>query len=426
MAGACLATPGLMVGRGEADVLTHPRGVIGNGSNHARNIGLVDRGIEGGPRRRRSSGDATGRLAILGIIASTVLLVIATFSIALNIETGDDVLKARVSYTPHDAIMIMGDAGFTSANGVTDGTGSAIDPFIIENWEIDASLDGFGVYVYSTTDHYIIRNVHVFGAGSMGVVMYQAPHGAVEGCLMDNGMAGILLMETNDCDVTGNEVTDQELVGIELYTCQWVNLTGNTLLNNNMSSLAGIDACNITVSSNTCSDSNWSGIMAEESGYWLIDDNNVSGNGFFGIGMNNTWEITIEGNDVTSNAEYGVYLGNSTDISVFHNVFIGNGVQALQDSCVNMAWDDGYPSGGNYWSDYAGSDDYSGVDQDVPGADGIGDTPYLFDTGGNDRYPWMTPDMVIIPEFGALVAPLLSVALAVCVISWARRGRRHS
>lgn len=343
----------------------------------------------------------------------------------MNIGNGDDVLKARVSYMPHDAIMIMGNSGFTLANGITDGTGTAIDPFIIENWEIDASLDGYGVYLYMTTAHYIIRNVHVFGAGSMGVVMYQAPHGTVEGCLMDNGMAGILLMETDDCNVTGNEVTDQELVGIELYTCQWVNLTGNTLLNNNMSSLAGIDAGNIRVSSNTASNSNWSGIMVEESGYWWIENNNISGNGFFGVAMNNSWEITIEGNDVTSNAEYGVYLGNSTDISVFHNVFIGNGVQAMEDTCVNTAWDDGYPSGGNYWSDYTGSDDNSGIDQDIPGADGIGDTPYAFDIGGTDRYPWMTPDMVIIPEFGALLVPLLAISSIICVIFRSERLRRR-
>ena len=349
---------------------------------------------------------------------------IATLSIAFNIGTGDDVLKARVSYTPHDAIMIMGNTGFTLANGVTDGTGSAIDPYIIENWEIDATLDMFGVYIYGTTAHYIIRNVHVFGAGSMGVVMYQAPHGSVEGCLMDSGMAGILLMETDDCNLTGNEVTGQDLVGIEMYTCQQVNIIGNTLLNNNMSSIAGIDASDIFVSSNTCLDSNWSGIMLEESGYWDIDDNNISGNGFFGIAMNNTWGITIENNEVTSNAEYGVYVGNSTDVGVFHNVFIGNGVQAMQDTCVNTVWDDGYPSGGNYWSDYSGSDENNGIDQDVPGADGIGDTPYVIDVGGTDRYPWMTPDMVIIPEFPLAALPLMILALVAVVTRWSSRSRR--
>src|SRR5213076_3134076 len=41
------------------------------------------------------------------------------------------------------------------------------------------------------------------------------------------------------------------------------------------------------------------------------------------------------------------------------------------------AWDDGYPQGGNFWSNYRGADQCSGPGQDVcNGPDGIGDTPY--------------------------------------------------
>ena len=43
-------------------------------------------------------------------------------------------------------------------------------------------------------------------------------------------------------------------------------------------------------------------------------------------------------------------------------------------------WDDGYPSGGNYWSDYTGTD---------ADGDGIGDTTYIIDTTNEDRYPLM-------------------------------------
>jgi len=48
---------------------------------------------------------------------------------------------------------------------------------------------------------------------------------------------------------------------------------------------------------------------------------------------------------------------------------------------VNV-WDDGYPSGGNYWSDYTGVDANS---------DGIGDTPYILDAQNVDNYPLMQP-----------------------------------
>jgi PKD repeat protein len=48
-------------------------------------------------------------------------------------------------------------------------------------------------------------------------------------------------------------------------------------------------------------------------------------------------------------------------------------------------WDDGYPSGGNYWNDYAGTDLYSGPYQNETGSDGIGDTWYPV----GDHYPLM-------------------------------------
>jgi len=50
-------------------------------------------------------------------------------------------------------------------------------------------------------------------------------------------------------------------------------------------------------------------------------------------------------------------------------------------------WDDGYPSGGNYWSDYAGVDEKSGPNQNQPGSDGIGDTPYVINSNNRDNYP---------------------------------------
>jgi len=54
-------------------------------------------------------------------------------------------------------------------------------------------------------------------------------------------------------------------------------------------------------------------------------------------------------------------------------------------------WDDGYPSGGNYWSDYNGTDMLSGPYQNESGSDGIGDAAYAIDTNNIDRYPLMNP-----------------------------------
>ena len=77
--------------------------------------------------------------------------------------------------------------------------------------------------------------------------------------------------------------------------------------------------------------------------------------------------------------------------NLFHkNNFINNNVQA--DGYAD--WDNGYPSGGNFWSDYNGPDLFSGPFQDIPGSDGIGDMQYNITTewvNDQDNYPLMDP-----------------------------------
>lgn len=71
---------------------------------------------------------------------------------------------------------------------------------------------------------------------------------------------------------------------------------------------------------------------------------------------------------------------------------MNNTHQASSDTYSNdNSWDDGYPSGGNYWSDYTGVDGNSGSNQDLSGSDGVGDTPYTIDNNNRDRYPLANP-----------------------------------
>jgi len=87
----------------------------------------------------------------------------------------------------------------------------------------------------------------------------------------------------------------------------------------------------------------------------------------------------------------GIVLQSTTGAQVYHNNLIKNAVQASDDNPGKNQWDNGYPSGGNYWSDYNSTDNCSGPQQNVcPSHDGIGDTSYTF-SSGQDNYPLMTP-----------------------------------
>jgi hypothetical protein len=57
----------------------------------------------------------------------------------------------------------------------------------------------------------------------------------------------------------------------------------------------------------------------------------------------------------------------------------------------NNTWNDVYPLGGNFWSDYTGVDLYSGPYQNETGSDGLGDTPYIINADNVDNYPLMNP-----------------------------------
>lgn len=96
---------------------------------------------------------------------------------------------------------------------------------------------------------------------------------------------------------------------------------------------------------------------------------------------------SIVRNSMTNSVE-GIHLQDSSSNLIYHNNFANNTVQVYSHNSTNI-WDDGYPSGGNYWSDYNGTDLFSGPYQNVTGNDGIGDTPYTIDANNKDRFPYM-------------------------------------
>lgn len=77
--------------------------------------------------------------------------------------------------------------------------------------------------------------------------------------------------------------------------------------------------------------------------------------------------------------------------NIHHNNFLANAEQVgfAQPSGVRSNWDNGYPSGGNYWSDYSSVDQHSGPNQDQPGSDGIGDVSVTINSINIDHYPLM-------------------------------------
>jgi hypothetical protein len=108
----------------------------------------------------------------------------------------------------------------------------------------------------------------------------------------------------------------------------------------------------------------------------------------------------LSGNIITANNVGIEFHGPNHNNFIFHNSFVDNTIQIAEGEAsdnINI-WDNGYPSGGNYWSDYTGNDTRSGPYQNETGSDGIGDTPYIIDASNRDNYPLMNlfaPNLII-------------------------------
>ena len=69
-------------------------------------------------------------------------------------------MKVPDIYTPRPPIYINGNENFTEENGVVGGNGTKENPYIIEGWEINASITD-GIRIENTTAYFVIRNCYL-------------------------------------------------------------------------------------------------------------------------------------------------------------------------------------------------------------------------------------------------------------------------
>jgi len=105
--------------------------------------------------------------------------------------------------------------------------------------------------------------------------------------------------------------------------------------------------------------------------------------------------LKSSGNNITANIiaenHVGIDLSNSNNNIIYHNNFISNDIQVSISTSTGNTWDNGCPSGGNYWSIYTSVDLYHGPSQNETGSDGINDTQYTIAINNIDRYPLVHP-----------------------------------
>jgi parallel beta-helix repeat protein len=205
-----------------------------------------------------------------------------------------------------------------------------------------------------------------------------------------NVYRGILLDNCENSDVRKNVVTLNS-IGIMLHASEHNVMEDNKVTHNGEGILLTFSNRNI-VDANEAVENGGNGIRLYNSSYNEVSHNNASIDNTGIVLETSSNNNTIVGNNVASNYN-GILVGYYSDNNaIYHNNFLHNTAQVAQitSECVNF-WDNSYPSGGNYWSDYNGTDIRSGPYQNETGSDGIWDHPYAIDEDNQDNYPLVSP-----------------------------------
>ncbi len=359
---------------------------------------------------------------------TTVVVAVVLFLIVLLLSAFS--FRARASLE-HDPIFIFGDSQFTTENGVVAGNGTVSDPYIIEGWDIDASMF-HGIELRSTSAYVVIRDVfihsgnshtgsnscsqHEFGGEPVchGISLNGADNVMVENSTLTENFHGIKVQNSLNVIVSNMTFNDSEHVDMWVRDSSYVTvansslssgglylfLTTDVVVERNLITgfvLSSYSIGNLLIKQNT--------IRGQDQGYAWLGGVQISGCGSCAppIFVRNA---TIEENDIRmvsaaiiladveslSNLSFAgtvrnntieaidnwFKIANSKDIIVYGN-YLRGAAEPLSafGQISNISWDAGYPLGGNYWAVYEGVDRCRGPNQDVcPSPDGLGDTPF--------------------------------------------------
>jgi hypothetical protein len=229
--------------------------------------------------------------------------------------TGTSGVCSASEYTLHSSILIVGDENFTSENGVSGGSGTADDPFIISGWEINASTQA-GIQIVGTSKHLTIDQVKIHGNGSQNGVWLQSSFNvSVIGSTIRDCDHGIAAEWSFDVSGFSNlTVADNCCIGSSQYGAfiympllsKGIVVSNNTLVRNGEGGICieGGGASGVVVSDNFVSGFGTTGIYADES---IFARNYVA-------------------NDASETSpESGLFIACSVEAQILNNTFVCTG-----------------------------------------------------------------------------------------------------
>ena len=266
-------------------------------------------------------------------------------------------------------------------------------PIIFIAYGHDIYLDGViaAQVIVASAESVILSNLDISNV-SQGIVLAYVSHAVIGDCTFTSNLYScVKLYYCDNVTLVGNLISDCLYYALETISSSYVTVVDNIVAGNGYGIVMRYRSDFAVIERNIAYDNFAAVLLYQASGGVRVLENDLSNNDI-GIFMSGSTGSQVAGNRIAMNALQGILMeSGSTSNTFYHNNMIANVVQVAEEYAGANTWDIGYPSGGNYWSDYLGVDEYSGVDQTNPGSDGIGDTPYVLMSGSQDDYPLMFP-----------------------------------
>jgi len=286
-----------------------------------------------------------------------------TIQKAINAASpGDTILVAAGTYPEY--VCVNKSVTLIGTNRESIITGAATPARVVDVKASNVKISGFtiqgptlsykGIYIEPPVGQYF-TNINItdntITGCNVGIFYSRSTNSFVTNNTLQGNTYGIRLYDSDYNEIAENFINASGYYGINFYArSSQNNITKNIIINGKYA------------------------VLLEYANYTTVYLNTIQKNTEYALRLSYTFNSLIKGNTIANN-KYGVYIWNCSQNQFYYNNFIDNTIQV-----------------GNYWSDYTGVDDGSGVGrwgESRVADDGIGDTliPHL----EVDWYPLMYP-----------------------------------
>jgi parallel beta-helix repeat protein len=283
-------------------------------------------------------GDSAARVESMQLRAKAEITLLVLIAVAVSGMSAPSIVSPRVSagthggftkaYTPHDAILIDGNAELVAkaSSESWPGNGSEDSPYLIA-----------GYYFYDFTHSIAVRNVDLFwsvvgneidGSGShdtwCGIQVDNSSNGLISQNIFHRRYRGIDIIDVANMVITGNTIEDNLLHGIGSEGF----MNGCVISDNSIRRCEGAgvwspSAYDSEISRNIITDCDGGGVLILAAAIRCqIADNLVVGSSGIGIQVGASADVEIIHNRVLDSSGRGFYVTSADRLDIYNNTIL--------------------------------------------------------------------------------------------------------